>query len=131
LRRQVWLDRAATALYLIGTAFAGVAYLSGEAAREMAVGLSEAAKAAVQAHDDAAELVLIAFTVIALLRLLVAWRARRDKQVVVGPLRVLTLLLALAGLALLARTADRGGALVFQQGVNVTPEQAAGDELEP
>ena len=121
-RRRVWLDRAASALYVIGTLGAGAAFLTGQRAAAALLDLSATTEAAVADHEDMALLTLLAFVGIALLRLLVTWLARDDRRISPGIFRLVALPAALTGLVLLALTADLGGSLVFQHGVGVTPD---------
>ncbi len=93
-RSRVWLDRTAAALYVIGTIGAGAAYLGGH--RRCA------------ARD--------------LARLGVFWLARHDRRVTIGIFRLAAIPIAIAGLLVLALTADRGGRLVYQHGVGVSPQ---------
>jgi uncharacterized membrane protein len=85
--------------------------------------ISASAEAVLANHEDLAKLTLIAFSIVAVLRLLVSWIGRRDRQVRVGFFRLVALAAALAALLLLVATADRGGALVYRHGLGV---EAAG-----
>ncbi len=121
LRRQRWLDRAATLLYALGALAAGATYLSGENAAESLINVPNAAQTAIYDHEDAAFLTLVFFAVVAVMRLLVWYRDRlAAERTPLGPLRVLVLAAALAGQLLIARTADKGGALVYKHGVAVS-----------
>ncbi len=121
-RRRVWLDRAASALYVIGTLGAGAAFLTGRRAAAALRDLSATIEAAVADHEDLALITLLAFVGITLLRLLVTWLARDDRRIRLGIFRQVALPAALTGLVLLAITADHGGSLVFRHGVGVTPD---------
>ncbi|MFV2071330.1 MAG: DUF2231 domain-containing protein [Thermoanaerobaculales bacterium] len=128
-RRRTWLDRAASSLYVIGTLGAGAAYLSGERAADALGNISPAVEAAVADHHDLAFITLLAFVAITLLRLLVTWLARDDRRIRLGIFRLVALPTALAGLLLLALTADHGGGLVYRHGVGVAPDfRAAHDD---
>lgn len=121
LRRQRWLDRTATLLYALGAIAAGATYLSGENAAESLVNIPNAAQTAIYDHEDAAFLTLVFFAIVALFRLLVWYRDRRAMGwTPLGPLRLLVLAAALVGQGLIVRTADKGGALVYQRGVAVS-----------
>jgi uncharacterized membrane protein len=121
LRRQRWLDRAATLLYALGALAAGATYLSGENAAESLINVPNAAQTAIYDHEDAAFLTLVFFAVVAVMRLLVWYRDRRAAgRTPLGLFRVLVLVAALAGQFLIARTADKGGALVYKHGVAVS-----------
>ncbi len=120
-RNRVWLDRAAIALYVIGTIGAGAAYLTGQRAAAALQGLSPTAESALADHENLAVLTLVALSVVSLVRLAVSWLGRNDRRINVGIFRLLAIPVALAGLAMLALTADRGGTLVYTHGVGVTP----------
>lgn len=134
LRRQTWLDRAATTLYVLGALGAGAAYLSGDAAADAMVGLPGVAQAALAEHERFALLTLVAASVTAALRLLVSWLGRKDKRTVVGAFRLLALAVSLATQGLLLVAADHGGALVFEHQLgSAAVQQRALDteDLEP
>lgn len=133
-RRQPWLDRAAATLYLLGAAGAGIAYLTGNTAAEGLTDLPGAAQVALAEHERYALMTLVAFAGVGLLRLLVAWLARRDKRVEVGALRLIALAASLGAQVLLLVTADHGGALVFQHQIGVAAVQQRAvdtENLEP
>jgi len=113
LRDQVWLDRAATLLYVMGTLGAGAAYLAGERAAK------PAAESALADHESSAMITLIALAIVSLFRFWVSWLSRADSRISIGVFRLAAIPLALAGLALLAVTADRGGSLVYGHGLGV------------
>jgi len=52
----------------------------------------------------------------------VSWLSRADSRISIGVFRLAAIPLALAGLALLAITADRGGSLVYGHGLGVQVE---------
>lgn len=126
LRGWPWLDRAASALYLLGLAGAGGAYLSGRQAAAAMYGLPVGAQTTLGDHREGALLTLVAFGIVALLRLLVSWLGRRDKRIEVGFFRLVALLAAAGALTLLLRTAQLGGLLVFRHGVGVEGAVPAG-----
>ena len=119
LRDQVWLDRVATLLYVMGTIGAGAAYLAGERAAKALVEISPAAESALADHESFATLTLIALAFVSLVKLWVSWLSRDDRRIRLGLFRLVAIPLALAGLALLAITADRGGTLVYRHGLGV------------
>ena len=122
-RDKVWLDRVATLFYLMGTLGAGAAYLSGERAAKALVEISPAAESALADHESSAMITLIALAIVSLFRLWVSWLSRSDRSISLGLFRLAAIPLALAGLALLAITADRGGNLVYGHGLGVGAEQ--------
>jgi len=127
IRRFNWIDRAATALYVLGTLGLGGAYLTGRMAEKSVGTLAAQAEITLAEHEDLALITLIAAAVLALLRFLVSWLARRDRLITFGFFRLLALLAAPCVLFFLALTADHGGALVFRHGVAVGVEAAAED----
>ena len=130
LRSRRWLDKTATSLYVLGAVAAGVTYLTGDHAAEGLKGVRGTAQAAIYDHADAALITLLAFIAIAILRLIVVWRDRTAARTPIGALRIVVVILALAGLAQLARTADMGGALVYRHGISVaTPSPVPGIAL--
>ena len=129
LRDQVWLDRVASLLYVTGTLGAGAAYLSGERAAKALTEISPAAESALADHESSALITLIALAIVSLFRLWVSWLSRADSRISLGFFRLAAIPLALAGLALVVLTADRGGSLVYGHGLGVQIENA--ESLEP
>jgi uncharacterized membrane protein len=122
-RDRVWLDRAATLLYGMGTIGAGTAYLTGERAATALVDISPAAESALADHESSAMITLIALAIATLARLWVSWLARNDSRISLGLFRLAAIPIALVALSLLAITADRGGNLVYGHGLGVGTEQ--------
>lgn len=122
-RSRVWLDRAATLLYVAGTVGAGAAYLAGERAAKALGEIPPVAEAALADHENLAVLTLIALAVVSLVRLTVSWLARNDRRISLGIFRLAAIPVALAGLLLLGLTADRGGHLVYGHGLGVGQQQ--------
>ena len=120
-RKRVWLDRAAATLYVMGTIGAGAAYLTGQRAAAALQDLSPATESALADHENLATLTLITLSVVCLVRLTVSWLARYDRRINIGIFRLVAIPVMLAGLVMLALTADRGGKLVYRYGVGVTP----------
>lgn len=121
-RDRVWLDRAAAALYLVGTLGAGAAYLLGERAAEAVGSMTPAAESVLADHEAQAVITLSVLAVATSLRLMVTWLGRDDRRIRVGLFRLLALPAVIAALAMLALTADLGGQLVYRHGVGVTLE---------
>ena len=119
-RKRVWLDRAAIALYVMGTVGDGAAYLTGRRAAAALQGLSPATESALADHENLAVLTLITLSVVSLVRLTVSWLARYDRRINLGIFRLVAIPVTLAGLVMLALTADRGGKLVYRYGVGVS-----------
>ena len=122
LRDRVWLDRAAAALYVMGTIGAGAAYLTGDRAAAAVAELSPAAESALADHEDIALLTLMALAAVTLARVGVTWLARHDRRVTIGVFRLAAVPITITGLLMLAITADRGGRLVYHHGVGVSPQ---------
>jgi uncharacterized membrane protein len=118
-RRRVWMEKAAAAMYFLGTVGAAVAYLTGIKASESMWKISENAQATMRDHKDLALVTLLAFSAITLLRVIASWLARNDKVVPIGFFRLLGVIAAMAGIILLAATADFGGRLVYRHGMGV------------
>ena len=95
LRDRVWLDRAAAALYVMGTIGAGVAYLTGKRAATAVGDLSTAAESALADHEDIALLTLMALAAVTLARVGVAWLARHDRRVTIGVFRLAAIPIAI------------------------------------
>ena len=121
-RDRVWLDRAAAAMYLLGTLGAGAAYLLGEEAAEAIQTISPAAESVLADHEAQAVITLVVLAVATLIRLMVTWLGRDDRRIKIGIFRLLALPAAIAALAMLALTADLGGQLVYHHGVGVNVE---------
>jgi uncharacterized membrane protein len=119
-RRRVWLDRAAAALYLMGTLAAGAAYLSGQRAASELASITPAAESVLADHEAQAVVALTALAVASLVRLMVTWLARDDRRITIGIFRLLALPVAVIALVMLALTADLGGHLVYRHGVGVS-----------
>ena len=130
-RDRVWLDRTATLLYVLGTLGAGAAYLAGERAAKALVEISPAAESALADHESSAFITLIALAIVSLFRLWVSWISRNDRRIRLGLFRLVAIPAALAGLALLAITADRGGNLVYGHGLGVQMEHPEASERSP
>jgi uncharacterized membrane protein len=120
--RRSWtsLDASGAALWALAAAGAGAAYLAGERAAEAAGLLENAAEVALGEHADAALAALVAVSLVAALRIWLAWRDRGPDRVERGILRAVALLGALAVQGLVAYAADLGGALVYRHGIAVS-----------
>ncbi|PWB67406.1 MAG: hypothetical protein C3F15_17975 [Holophagae bacterium] len=120
VRGKVWLDRSATTLYVIGTAAAAAAFVTGRLAAKGATGLPADAGAVLADHGDLGLLTLIAYGLVTGLRAIVSWLGREDWRIKVGFFRLLALLASASALVLLMLTVDRGAELVYQHGVGQT-----------
>ncbi len=118
-RSQRWLDRTATALYIVAAVGAGAAYLSGRRAAWALTEITPSAEAAVADHANLAMMTLIAASAVAVFRLWVSWLSRSDRRISLGIFRLVALPAAVVALTLLALTADKGGELVYGHGLGV------------
>jgi uncharacterized membrane protein len=130
-RNRVWLDRAATLLYVLSTIGAGAAYLAGERAAKALAQISPTAESALADHESSALVTLIALAIVSVVRIWVSWLSRNDRRISFGVFRLAAIPLALIALALLAITADRGGTLVYGHGLGVKKEHVESSDSHP
>lgn len=121
LARRRWLEHGAMTLLALGTVALGAAWLSGNSASEEMWSMPGAAQAALADHQDLGVLTLLVFLVVLALRGTSAFLSRHDEVATIRVLRLFAVTGAVAGLLLLAVTADRGGALVYTHGMGVEP----------
>lgn len=117
---KTWLWAAALVV-AIGTAFAFVAVSTGEAAEEFAEGVA-AATAALEQHEEMAEIVQVIFGVlsISILSLAAAFQFvpyLKDKTRILRGALITLLLAHLIGLGVLTEAAHQGGRLVHEFGI--------------
>jgi len=129
LRRWTWLDRMGVTLHVLGTLGAGAAYLAGERASGQMWRFSGIAQTTMADHEDLALLTLLAFVLVSLLRLAVSRFDRNERQLRIGTLRLVALVAAAVGVALLVSTAHHGGQLVYRYGMGVAVSQPAGGSI--
>jgi len=111
--RPGWLTYAATTLFVLGSAAAIAACLTGQQALDTVL-MPGMAHPIAQAHRTWAIATTIFWSVLTLIRVSMAFRAPLARRY-----RVALLIAALAGVAGLQQTAERGGRLVYEQGVGV------------
>ncbi len=111
--RPKWLASAATTLFAFGAAGAIVACLSGQQALETVL-MPGMAHPIVEAHRTWAFATTFYFCVLTVIRVGTAFRTPLARRY-----RVVLLLASLVGVAGLQQTAERGGRLVYEQGVGV------------
>ena len=112
--RPDWLRTAGTALYALGVVGAVVACVSGQQAANTVL-MSGMAHSIVAAHRTWALATTFYFGVLVIVRFALTFTGAP-----VGRwLRVLLFVAAVAGVAGLLQTAERGGRLVYEQGVGV------------
>jgi uncharacterized membrane protein len=122
--RAAWLDRAALSAYALSALCSLAAALSGKlAADALSPSLDEKAVSAVATHGDWAFGTVVLVFAVALARLEALFRDRESPSPRLGRARLLALPLALAALASLLATADRGGELVYRHGVGVSRDR--------
>lgn len=121
-RARGWLSRAGTLVWALAGLGAGAAYWAGRSAADSLVGVDPRLQARISEHSDWGLYTLWTVGLLAALRLATAWW-KVDHRAVLA-------VVGIAGMAasgLVARTADLGGALVFEHAIAVTlPEPAAG-----
>lgn len=113
-RRPAWLATAVTALYVLGVAGAVVACVSGQQAADTVL-MSGMAHSIVAAHRTWALATTFYFGGLVVVRLALAVKSTPPGRT----LRILMLAAAVAGVAGLQQTAERGGRLVYEHGVGV------------
>lgn len=119
-RRWDWLRPATVALYVAGGASVVLTYVTGTWAAD-AVSVPAAAETVLTEHSNLGWWTMWFFAVFALVRLGAhLWPAVRDRVSV----RVVLLLIALAGGYLLYQTGDHGAEMVFRYGVGVQKAEA-------
>ena len=112
------LRQLATLLYVLGTAGAVAAYVTGRAASQT-IWLPGMAQAVLRQHGDWALRTVWFFGIVTVVRLVLLRPSRRDP----GAAIVATFaLVGLVGIGLLLETGDRGGRLVYQHGVGTARE---------
>ncbi len=117
-RRNGTLRQVATLLYVLGTCGAVAAYVTGRAASQI-IWFPGMAQAVLREHWDWALRTVWFFGIVTVARLVFLRPSRRDPS----PSIVATFaLVGLVGIGLLIETGDRGGRLVFQQGVGTARE---------
>lgn len=119
-----WLARAGALVWALAALSAGAAFWAGEHAADSLVGVDPQVQARISTHSDWALYTLWAAGILAAARLAVAfWRPdHRGALAVAG-------VLGLGVTALVLRTADLGGALVYRHAVAVAaPASAPSDE---
>ncbi len=115
-RRQFW-ERLATLLYLLGAFGAALAVRTGEQAADSMVDLPPQVQTHIAEHSDWAHYTLWLFGALAVVRLSLFLRDLGRPTVSWRAARLGLTLLAVGGTALLMKTADLGGALVYRHGV--------------
>ncbi|RMF06786.1 MAG: hypothetical protein D6762_08805 [Candidatus Neomarinimicrobiota bacterium] len=113
LKRQPWI---VTLAYGLGWISAGVAWLAGRAAADTAK-VADEILPAISHHSDLATQVLLLFGSVLLIRILTDFLPPFYHRV----LKILALIVALAGGAQLVETGEHGAMLVYKYGVGVQP----------
>src|SRR4026207_1671964 len=111
--RPAWRASAAAPRFVLGSAAAIAACLTGQQALDTVL-MPGMAHPIAQAHRTWAIATTIFWSVLTLIRVSMAFRAPLARRY-----RVALLIAALAGVAGLQQTAERGGRLVYEQGVGV------------
>lgn len=126
-RQRHWLDRAACVLYSAAAVGGVAAYWAGHLAVEGLPPLALDAQAQVNTHSDSATISVWLMGLLAVARVAVAVRDTKSQSTVP---RVALLAFALVASALVYRTADLGGGLVYQYGIGVA-DRGSPDSDEP
>ena len=122
LLRNTWLRHHATFLYVLGTLASVAAYFTGRAAAQ-SVWMPGMAQAVVGDHWEWAFRAVCFFGVLSLVRLVLLWPRRSSAKAAAHPAVIAALVLAgLVGAALLVKTGDRGGQLVYSFRVGTSRE---------
>jgi uncharacterized membrane protein len=125
-RQRGWLDRAAAVVYSAAALATGAAYWAGRrAADSLAGGLSPRLQVHVSEHSDWALYAVWLIAILAASRVGLALWDRQTKRVT-G--RGVLFLVALAAVAVVYKTADLGGSLVYVHRIAVAPEIASSAE---
>lgn len=114
--QREWLDRAASLLYAAAALGAGVAYWAGRQAADTLPPLATHIQAHVNEHSDSAYWALWLLGFVAAFRVAIAFLDTQGRR---QALRAFLVVLAIAAVGLVYRTADLGGGLVFQHGIGV------------
>jgi uncharacterized membrane protein len=118
LRRNAPLRHMATVLYVLGTAGAVAAYVTGRAASQT-VWFPGMAQAVLKQHWDWAWRTVWFFGMVTVARIVCLRPSGREAS---PPIVAAFALVGLLGIGLLIETGDRGGRLVFQHGVGTARE---------
>lgn len=107
-------------LYVLGSVSAIITFFTGRHAADN-IDIPTEAILAVNAHSDAALFTVLAFGIYTLVRLVLTLRFRVDNTLI----RTILVLLPLAGILMVARTAERGARLVYSYGIGVSEISSA------
>lgn len=113
LTGKEWLTRAALLLLILGTAGAISAVVTGQREEDKIVE-TPAIEHTLEEHEEAGEFTMWLFIAIAAARIVTAWRKSLPKAV-----SWVVLLVWLAGLGAITKTAWHGGHLVYKYGAGV------------
>jgi uncharacterized membrane protein len=116
---RVWLERAASLLYVFAALGAGAAFLAGERAADTIGPQSAEVRSILEEHEDLARDALVPLIGLAIVRPFLSWRDRDRPRLTGTVWRFVLFLGACGALVLLAATADHGGNLVYGHGVAV------------
>ena len=117
MRKAEWLERAATAVWVLAAVAGFVAYETGESAADGLVGVPASVEPLIGTHSDWGHWAFYGLAGFAVVRLVVALRDRDREKIW---LRWALLLPAAAVFGVVAYTAELGGQLVYGHGVAVT-----------
>ena len=114
IKDKPWVESTVNLLYIIGTFFTGVAYLTGRDAADNIKFPTEAFPV-VSRHADLALWTLCLFGLLTILRVFFRWK----KVHLILPYRLTMVILAITACGFLFRTGEFGARLVFGHGVGI------------
>jgi len=114
LLNKEWLHRSVTILYVLAAIFASITYLTGKQAIDI-VSVPMRAELTASHHSDWGMYTLIYFGLYAGVRLFLFWKKLDRKRAVA----IMLVCGGLAGAAVITKTADLGGKLVYKYGVGI------------
>lgn len=112
LKKVSWLRNTTMSLFALGAVSSFAAYLSGEQAIDM-VSVPMQGELTAGSHSDWGHYTFYFFVAYAVIRLFLFWKHWDKKKW----LAIVLFILGLAGMGMVAKTADLGGKLVYKYGV--------------
>lgn len=128
-KSQEWFAHAATTLYTAAAVTGGVALWAGERAADGLVGIPAGVQLYIAKHSDWAHYATWTLVGVVVLRLALSLWERKSpgRRSLAFGLRASILVAAFAGLGLLGKAADLGGALVYEHAVAVNVDTNSED----
>lgn len=113
-KSEGWFRNASVALYGLGALSSLAAFFSGKQAIDI-VSVPFQGELTASNHSDWGHYTIYFFVGYALIRCFFLWKKMDTRK----PIAILLLLLGMAGMSMVAKTADMGGKLVYKYGVGV------------